>query len=761
MSRRSIRHAFNVSLALIVALSGFLIVLPAASAAPSGCKLFEYIAARGSGQKPQGSSTDYSAGNNYGMGFELRDVYDRLNVAFPNSVTPYGVHYPAVSIWPGGFTSLGDLVNGAGALLHIKFLGEYTDSVRAGTADAARELRATHKACPATRFILGGYSQGAQAVGDALQRTLTTSEQSLVAGAVFFGDPYFNARSWSARSSFDASRYGIFGPRVEWPASLKGRIFSYCHKQDPICNISRRQHILGDGDLYYRDPRGINKEAHSSYATPKDSGDTTRAAADLAFALGATREPPSSNAPLDLVFAIDSTGSMGEVISSVEDNVEALARTIASTSSNYRFALVDYKDDPANDSSYQARVDSGFTTDVDGFAAAVRTITADGGGDTPESVYSGVMTALGLPWRDGVRKSVIAIGDAPGKDPEPVTGFSQAAVRAKALAVDPAQVYAVQVGSDAETKTFLTSLATATGGSFTAASNTDEFVATLKKAIVAAGTAPLADIGGPYEGLAGDPVALSAAATRDFDEPVIGYDWDFDGDGTYDLTTTNPLTEHTYGAAGTYRLVLRARSESGLAGTATTLVTVTVPATTAPGRPMNLRASVDGSSVALNWAPGSDLAARYYTVRGTDGLVLDRIAALTPTPNWLETDLTPGTYRYTVTGGNERGEGPVAGPVTALVAASPSAPPSPTPTASARPTGGPVRPSTSAVTTHNALPVPGGSRSPSAAAPSGALPFTGTPLRQPVGFGGIAVLIGVVLLLIARRRRQTPSTFER
>lgn len=75
------------------------------------------------------------------------------------------------------------------------------------------------------------------------------------------------------------------------------------------------------------------------------------------------------------------------------------------------------------------------------------------GGDTPESMYSGAMTALNLPWRPGVRK-VIIIGDAPGKDPEPVTGFTLAAVQAKALAVDPAQIYAVATSNDSSTIRF-------------------------------------------------------------------------------------------------------------------------------------------------------------------------------------------------------------------------------------------------------------------------------------------------------------------
>ena len=56
------------------------------------------------------------------------------------------------------------------------------------------------------------------------------------------------------------------------------------------------------------------------------------------------------------------------------------------------------------------------------------------------------------------------MGDAPGKDPEPHSGLTMAQVAAHALAVDPAIVDPILVGSDTSAHHFGQALAAATGG---------------------------------------------------------------------------------------------------------------------------------------------------------------------------------------------------------------------------------------------------------------------------------------------------------
>jgi hypothetical protein len=80
----------------------------------------------------------------------------------------------------------------------------------------------------------------------------------------------------------------------------------------------------------------------------------------------------------------------------------------------------------------------------------------------------------------------------------------------------------------------------------------------------------------------GIPVNFTASFT-DPDSKITGYDWDFDGDGKVDQTTTKPQTQFAYSSPGDYNAAVSAMDFRGGAGTASTPVkvrfgpTVTLP----------------------------------------------------------------------------------------------------------------------------------------------------------------------------------------
>lgn len=688
------RTACSAKLATLLATACLLLVgLGSATPANAACTRYQLIGAAGSGQRPGGSGPT--------MGPEVSELYN--NLASPSllgaDISRYVVDYPAVGVFDttsvGAFGS--SFVNASGAALHLGFLGRYTDSVRAGTQDAVAHLEAEHAACPSTRFILSGYSQGAQALADGLQRN--PADQSLVVAAAFFGDPYFNASSWSSRSSFDSTFYGLLGVRDEYPSALHGRIFSYCHRYDPMCNISNRYHILGDGDVYVRNFARFDVFARE-HVTPaymkEKEGDTVDAARSIASVLGVS--PPASrySGPLDIAFAIDSTGSMGDVIGQVQQNVTSLVNDIKSVDSDFRVALVDYKDSPDQDSPYQSRVDTPFTTDVGAFSSALDGLSASGGGDTPESVYSGVMTSLGLSWRNGAKKLVIQIGDAAAKDPEPVTGYKLDDVRRRALAVDPAAVDTIQPGTDSDAQSSLTAIADATGGRYLQLSDRSDLsglVPAIKQDVESSAMAPTAALFVPATAIVGSPTSFSAGASTDSSEPIVGYDWDFNGDGVYDLTTTDPVTSHTYDTSYAGNVTVRVRAKSGLSSLASSPISVVPPVASTPLAPTGLGGAAGDSAATLSWSePTGGGLARWFTIYDGHGAVLDRIAAnpdgSVPSA-WQDIGLTNGqTYTYSVSAGNERGEGPIAGPVSVVPTAA---------SGGSLPPGGGSLPSTSAL----------------------------------------------------------------
>jgi PKD repeat protein len=204
----------------------------------------------------------------------------------------------------------------------------------------------------------------------------------------------------------------------------------------------------------------------------------------------------------------------------------------------------------------------------------------------------------------------------------------------------------------------MAAIADGTAGRMTVAPDQSTFVSQLQSAIVAAGSAPVADAGGPYSGLADDPVVLNAGGSRDSTERITAYDWDFDGDGRYDATTSTPTVTHSY-PAGDYSVVLRTRTASGLAATATSQVTI-APRPAVPATPTGFAATPGDSSATLHWNAG-DALADWFTITDGGGAVIDRVAAgphgEAPAAGWADPDLTNGMpYAYRVSAGNPAGE---------------------------------------------------------------------------------------------------------
>ena len=206
--------------------------------------------------------------------------------------------------------------------------------------------------------------------------------------------------------------------------------------------------------------------------------------------------------PLDLIFCIDTTGSMFDDIDAVKASATELVTRIDGSDANYRIALVDYRDHPdgscgAVGVDYVYNVDLGWSDDPAAIVAAINSLSLGNGADFPESVFAALKRAintegLGSGWRDGVKKVLILMGDAPPHDPDCSDGTTHADVVAAAFAVDPASIYPILVGSDTSAASFFSTLAEDTGGEMVEAATADDVVSAMLSAIgdilVACGT---------------------------------------------------------------------------------------------------------------------------------------------------------------------------------------------------------------------------------------------------------------------------------
>lgn len=114
---------------------------------------------------------------------------------------------------------------------------------------------------------------------------------------------------------------------------------------------------------------------------------------------------------LDVVFAIDSTGSMGWVIAEVRSRIEDLARVIRRLVPVTRFGVVAYRDH--DDPEFLTRTQP-LTLDASRVRRFLGGITAGGGGDEPEAVTAALRAAVAESgWTEGARHVIIVVGDAP------------------------------------------------------------------------------------------------------------------------------------------------------------------------------------------------------------------------------------------------------------------------------------------------------------------------------------------------------------
>lgn len=309
--------------------------------------------------------------------------------------------YPAISIGidDGHLTTLINAFIGGGESY------DFGDSVHAGAKNLAQEI---NHGCPNTKYVIAGYSQGAIVAMDALNKI----NPDKIIYAATFGDPKIYlpegagavpvACKGEGLSSYriyvpDCKAYkGLLGARIPYISSTyDGKVGTWCNRYDILCSS------------YY------SIKSHTSYVSDGLYEDASRFIfSKIAATFNFQNEYTS---PHDTAILIDSTGSMSSLISKYKAEAYRLAeKTLAAGG---RVALYDYRD---VQEGYIPVEHCNFTTcNLDTFQSGLDAISADGGGDTPESLLSASLHVMQkLKWKFGSTKSLVILTDVGYHSPD-------------------------------------------------------------------------------------------------------------------------------------------------------------------------------------------------------------------------------------------------------------------------------------------------------------------------------------------------------
>jgi hypothetical protein len=358
---------------------------------------------------------------------------------------------------------------GESAIVNESVYGDYRQSVADGAQELAGYLQDEMTRCPSQLPIVGGFSQGAHVVGDAMKLLHERGQDKLLSrlGHVdLYGDPKFLGYEqatnrlnplkrhvtmpWT-RGSANQILAGSLGPRKPYvPDILFNKTTSWCDALDVVCGGGGALNVFGaksHGDVYQKDGGYIEKSANEIFVDVNTrlgllAGVTDKSANSPLAHWDGIKKPQK----LDVVFVMDRTGD--ENISLQPDpeyTIRNLNYLALEGYSSFQVGVVTYTEfsrfngtKDVVESTVKTPVQ--LTPDIFGTYSYFRTewgrahfqTPPYGGADVQDSPHSAIDTALNMTMRADARKVIVVFSNTWGKDTEDTTNITTKAVIAKA-----------------------------------------------------------------------------------------------------------------------------------------------------------------------------------------------------------------------------------------------------------------------------------------------------------------------------------------
>ena len=621
------------------------------------CTKVEFIFARGSGQVVNDKTKEASK--------FFEQLRDRLKDTPSISTNQYelgsesygGYKYLAVDVnfWNGH--ALGSYVSAGHG-------NDYGRSVWDGAEELWAYLGQRYERCKSfgTYYILGGYSQGGQVMGLSLWGIPKYIRDRIVFVGLF-GDPKLylpEGGIWfpPACRGQNLSLYrrliadchisnGRLGSRRPYlPDDMKSKTGLWCIKDDFVCGTSQNPFASGHGN-YGRSGGPIDYAAAEAAA---------RLLNVISYEPSSTPAPSMSPEPpfdlskithkfgdgqngQDVVFIVDAYNMTYDPLWSIGDFLEKTVPGI--TDKGGHIALEAYAGTRfSGGESFTALGGAPFdriSGDGDAASNYMYFIVSNGRTLYQGSALDALTNSINiLNWHDGAAKSIILFSTNPNISGPGTSQHTMSQLINRSLAVDPVNIYPVVPEEYADS---YKSIADLTAGQVIPYTNDLEQAANTaldkiynRPAVFLKNTEYAAD--------PGQEITFDASDSYVIDGTITKYDWDFDGDGTFDETTTTPVINYTYNEKFDGMMQVRATGSNGTVANASATVKIgTYAPPVLPQAPAGLQATVietkDGmSTVRLTWQPTTDSLTKALSL-SVNGIMLGIM-----TPDRTSIDIT-------------------------------------------------------------------------------------------------------------------------
>lgn len=480
-----------------------------------------------------------------------------------------GFQYRAVPV----SGSVDGIINALGAFASAGDAFEFGESMIEGSSSLKAYVKKVSSMCPQTKFIIGGYSQGAMLI----TRILADLPVEKIIYTATFGDPKIYLPE--GRGLIPAACYGqnlseyrtyvpdchaykgLLGSNQPYqPSGFSGKLGTWCNDRDFLCSskwdVGNHSEYIADGH-YASAAKVIAKKLRA------------------AFPSKFTNSPaPVTRTTHDVAILIDSTFSMDPMIERYKNEARKLARqTLAGGG---RVALYEYRD---LDDPFETAQLCDFGCSLEDFERELNAITTGGGGDTSESVMSASLKIMNeLKWKRGANKSVVVLTDSTYHNPDR-DGTTLDQVVQRSLEIDPVNFYIVTKKDMVPMYRELTERTN--GRVFDIERELELSTPTILGRPVAALALE------NYEGLTWQEFSFDASESYAVNGQIgqlgeavademarLEFDWDLDGDGVFEITNGGAKVQKVYQQEFSGFVQVKVRMETGAESTMSAKVNV-------------------------------------------------------------------------------------------------------------------------------------------------------------------------------------------